>query len=69
MEAMGRAGVITVSLLIFLHAQAVGDGPGPGDHLPNEGAATNSGSCHTPTSPQGLPWVLPRVVCVIVISI
>lgn len=31
LEAMGRAGMITVSLLVLLHAQAVGDGPGLGD--------------------------------------
>lgn len=39
MEAMGGAGVMTMSLLHILpHPQAVGDGPQLGDPLPKEGA-------------------------------
>lgn len=68
LEAMGRTGMITVSLLVLLHAQAVGDGPGPGDICQMKVPPLTVVPV-TPASPQGLPWVLPRAVCVIVISI
>jgi hypothetical protein len=48
MEAMGGAGVMTMSLLHILpHPQAVGDGPQPGDPLPKEGATIRRFFLHT----------------------